>query len=56
VITFHRTFCTIPGTALEAIALGKELCALVKEVTGVDASLATQGRGTCWLHTLVSDV
>jgi hypothetical protein len=46
VITFHRTVCTTPGTFPAAIANAKEVCALAKDVTGVDVSLSTQVGGS----------
>jgi len=45
VITFHRTVCTTPGTFPAAIANGKELCALAKELEGVEVSLSTRVGG-----------
>ena len=45
-ISFHRTVSTTPGTFPAAVANGKELCALAKELSGVEVSLSTPIGGT----------
>lgn len=40
-INFHRTVSTTPGTFPAALANGKELCALAKELGGAEVSLST---------------
>ena len=44
-ITFHRSVCTLPGRFPDVLAIAKEICALAKDVTGVEISLSTRVGG-----------
>lgn len=44
-ITFHRSVCTLPGNFPGVLANAKEICALAKDLTGVEVSLSTRVGG-----------